>query len=230
VAISGDTGIEGDRITSNGQVKVTLSLANNLILIDGELLEVSANGATWVNATGNNKTWATADNAVTLVIGIGNLTARVIDIAGNVTALTLSDNSYTLDTGNPLATLSTTTDTKNTANVSVQSSETGTAYLVHSSVVVNVNTTQAMLDALASANKVNKVTIATANTATDLAAPDLEDAVYRVYTVDIAANISTASTATVTIDTSSPTAPVSLDFANEDDSGSLWHLLPLFQK
>jgi hypothetical protein len=46
VAISGDTGIEGDRITSNGQVKVTLSLANNLILIDGELLEVSANGAT----------------------------------------------------------------------------------------------------------------------------------------------------------------------------------------
>jgi hypothetical protein len=66
VAISGDTGIEGDRITSNGQVKVTLSLANNLILIDGELLEVSANGATWVNATGNNKTWATADNAVTV--------------------------------------------------------------------------------------------------------------------------------------------------------------------
>jgi hypothetical protein len=67
----------------------------------------------------------------------------------------------------PLATLSTTTDTKNTAYVSVQSSESGTAYLVHSSVVVNVNTTQAMLDALASANKVNKVTIATANTATD---------------------------------------------------------------
>jgi hypothetical protein len=61
----------------------------------------------------------------------------------------------------------------------VQSSETGTVYLVHSSVVVNVNTTQAMLDALASANKVNKVTITTANTATDLAATDLEDGVYR---------------------------------------------------
>ena len=30
----------------------------------------------------------------------------------------------------------------------------------------------------------------------------------------------TASTATVTIDTSSPTAPISLDLANEDDSGS----------
>jgi hypothetical protein len=43
-----------------------------------------------------------------------------------------------------------------------------------------------MLDTLVSANKVNKVTIATANTATDLAATDLEDGVYRVYTVDIA--------------------------------------------
>jgi hypothetical protein len=82
VAISGDTGIDGDRITSNGQVKVTLSLAINLILIDGELLEVSANGASWVNANGNNKTWATADNSLTLVLGIGYLIARVIDIAG----------------------------------------------------------------------------------------------------------------------------------------------------
>jgi hypothetical protein len=34
----------------------------------------------------------------------------VIDTAGNVTVLTLSDNSYTLDTGNPLVTLNTTTD------------------------------------------------------------------------------------------------------------------------
>jgi hypothetical protein len=61
-----------------------------------------------------------------------------------------------------------------------------TASSAHSSVVVNVSTTQAMLDTLALANKVNKVTIATANTATDLVATDLEDGLYRVYTVDIA--------------------------------------------
>jgi hypothetical protein len=73
---------------------------------------------------------------------------RVMDTAGNVTALPLSNNRNTLDTGNPLVTLSTTTDTKNTGNVSVKSSETGTAYLVHSSVVVNVGTTQAMLDTI----------------------------------------------------------------------------------
>jgi hypothetical protein len=124
-----------------------------------------------VVATGNNKAWATADDAVTLITGTGKtLTARVIDTAGNVTALPLNDNSYTLDTGNPLVTLSTTTDTKNTGNVSVQSSETGTVYLVHSSVVVNVNTTQAMLDALASANKVGKVTFSTADTSSAIVA------------------------------------------------------------
>ena len=44
--------------------------------------------------------------------------------------------------------------------------------------------------------------------------------VYRVYTVDIAGNVSTASTATLTIDTSSRTAPISFDLADEDDSGS----------
>ncbi|CAC9539534.1 hypothetical protein, partial [uncultured Gammaproteobacteria bacterium] len=222
VAISNDAGILGnDRITNDSVVKVSLTLGNNLVLASDETLQVSADGINWVNTTGNNKAWETTDDPVTLIAGIGKtLTARVIDTAGNVTALPLSDNSYTLDTGNPLVTLSTTTDTKNTGNVSVQSSETGTAYLVHSSVVVNVGTTQAMLDTLALANKVNKVTIATANTATDLAATDLEDGVYRVYTVDIAGNVSTASTATVTIDTSSPTAPISLDLANEDDSGS----------
>ena len=37
-------------------------------------------GATWVNATGINKAWATADDAVTLIAGTGKtLTARVID-------------------------------------------------------------------------------------------------------------------------------------------------------
>jgi urease accessory protein UreE len=101
VTISNDTDIDGDRITSDAQVKVTLSLANNLILATGETLQVSANGTDWVVATGSNKVWITADDAVTLVTGIGNLTARVIDTAGNVTALPLSDNGYTLDTSAP---------------------------------------------------------------------------------------------------------------------------------
>jgi hypothetical protein len=93
VVISDDTGINGDRITNDAQVKVTLSLGNDLILATGETLQVSANGTDWVVTTGSNKAWETQDNAVTLIAGTGNtLTARVTDIAGNVTALTLSDN------------------------------------------------------------------------------------------------------------------------------------------
>jgi hypothetical protein len=79
-----------------------LSLASNLILATGETLQVSANGTDWVVTTGNNKAWATADDAVTLIAGTNKtLTARVVDTAGNVTALTLSGNGYTLDTSAP---------------------------------------------------------------------------------------------------------------------------------
>ncbi|CAC9587725.1 hypothetical protein, partial [uncultured Gammaproteobacteria bacterium] len=102
VVTSNDTGIDGDRITSDAQVKVTLSLGNDLILATDETLQVSANGADWVTATGSNKAWTTADDAVTLIAGTGKtLTARVVDTAGNVTALTLSGNGYTLDTSAP---------------------------------------------------------------------------------------------------------------------------------
>ncbi|OJA03603.1 beta strand repeat-containing protein, partial [Bathymodiolus thermophilus thioautotrophic gill symbiont] len=118
------------------------------------------------------------------------------------------------------ATLNTTVATKNTGNISVQSSETGTAYLVHSSITVDANTTQANLDAFALADKVNKVTIATVDTATDLAATDLVDGEYKVYTVDIAGNISTASAGTVTIDTTAPTAPTALNLITANDTGS----------
>jgi hypothetical protein len=46
-----------------------------------------------VVATGSNKAWTTADDAVTLIAGTNKtLTARVVDTAGNVTALTLSGN------------------------------------------------------------------------------------------------------------------------------------------
>jgi hypothetical protein len=53
VAISNDTGIDGDRITSDAQVKVTLSLANKLILATGETLNDSSNGTDRVASTGS---------------------------------------------------------------------------------------------------------------------------------------------------------------------------------
>ncbi|MBA5249140.1 MAG: hypothetical protein FE834_06345, partial [Gammaproteobacteria bacterium] len=105
VAISEDTGnsnIErADRITSDKDVMVTLNLTSNLTLktLDGEKLQVSADvGAHWIEATGSDKVWATADNAVTLSEGAGNIIARIIDTAGNISTLTLTDSNYRLDT------------------------------------------------------------------------------------------------------------------------------------
>jgi hypothetical protein len=90
VAISNDTGTEGDRITNNGNVKVILTLADDSILASDESLEVSADGINWVVATGSNRVWATADDAVTLISGTNKtLTARVIDTA-KLTLTTLS--------------------------------------------------------------------------------------------------------------------------------------------
>ncbi|OJA03721.1 hypothetical protein, partial [Bathymodiolus thermophilus thioautotrophic gill symbiont] len=74
---------------------------NALTLANDETLQVSADGTNWVATTNTdtntNTAWATADDAVTLVAGASaTLTARVIDTAGNVTVLALSDNDYTL--------------------------------------------------------------------------------------------------------------------------------------
>ncbi|OJA03172.1 hypothetical protein, partial [Bathymodiolus thermophilus thioautotrophic gill symbiont] len=100
VTISNDTGIlDNDRITNDSAVKVSLTLVSALTLSADEALQVSADGTNWVATTNTdtntNTAWATADDAVTLVTGSNTLTARVIDTAGNVTVLALSDNDYT---------------------------------------------------------------------------------------------------------------------------------------
>jgi arylamine N-acetyltransferase len=64
-----------DKIISQGQSNFNLIITGNTITIYtrvGETLQVSANGTDWVVATGNNKAWVTADNAVTLITGTGN--------------------------------------------------------------------------------------------------------------------------------------------------------------
>jgi hypothetical protein len=50
-------------------------LGNDLILATDETLQVSANGTDWVVATGNNKAWATADDAVTLITSLSKVIA-----------------------------------------------------------------------------------------------------------------------------------------------------------
>jgi len=88
-------------------------------------------------------------------------------------------------------------------NASVQSSETGTAYLVNETLTItNVASITGAADDLW-----NSVSISTANTNTNLAATGLRSGTYKVYTVDAAGNLSAASTNTISIKPAAPAAP-----------------------
>lgn len=100
----------------------------------------------------------------------------------------------TSDTTAPTATVTTAT-IANTGDATVQSTETGTAYLVNTSITVsNVASITGAADA-----SWNQVTIASTNTPTTLAATGLSSGTYKVYTTDASGNLSAASANTVTI-------------------------------
>ena len=80
-------------------------------------------------------------------------------------------------------------------NAVVQSTETGTAYLVNTAVTVsNLASITGAAD-----NQSNSVTISSAATNTNLPATGLADGTYKVYAVDSAGNLSSASSNSVTL-------------------------------
>ena len=104
------------------------------------------------------------------------------------------------DTTAPTASVTTATIT-NSSNAVVQSTETGTAYLVKTTVSVsNLASITGAAD-----NQWNSVAISSASTNTNLAATGLADGIYKVYAVDAAGNLSSASSNSVTLDTTAPT-------------------------
>ena len=101
-------------------------------------------------------------------------------------------------TDNTAPTASVTADTITTSgNAVVKSTETGTAYLVNTAITVS------NLDSITGAadNQWNSVTISSADTDTNLPATGLADGTYKVYAIDAAGNISSASSNSVTVAT-----------------------------
>ncbi|MBU2884598.1 cadherin repeat domain-containing protein, partial [Gilvimarinus agarilyticus] len=85
-------------------------------------------------------------------------------------------------------------------SVTVQSTEVGTAYLVHDSVTVT-----SVSDITGAADQFwNQAAIATANTDVSVAATGLADGDYQVYTADAAGNVSAAAATGITIDNTAP--------------------------
>ena len=109
------------------------------------------------------------------------------------TTTTTTDNSTT-DTTAPTASVTTATITTS-ENAVVQSTETGTAYLVNTAVTVsNLASITGAAD-----NQSNSITISSAATNTNLPATGLADGTYKVYTVDAAGNLSSVSSNSVTL-------------------------------
>ena len=133
------------------------------------------------------------------------------DHAGNISVAT-SNFVVTGDTTAPAVSLTAAT-IKNTGNTVVQSTETGTVYLVNTTVTVsNLASITGAAD-----NLWNSVAISSPSTNTNLAATGLADGTYKAYAVDLEGNLSSASRNSVIVDNTAPTANFT---AATDDVGN----------
>ena len=121
------------------------------------------------------------------------ITAVATDAAGNSSSASTSA-TVNIDTAAPTVT-ATTGNVVFGGNAVVQSSESGTVYLVNTSVTV---TNLASITSAADASW-NSASITSASTNTNLAVTGLSAGTYKAYAVDTAGNLSLVSTATVTV-------------------------------
>jgi len=153
---------------------------------------------------GESQPFSIGTNTNSLSLGI-----TLIQVPGTGTD-TGGGTDTLLDTTAPTASVTTATITTSGSAV-VQSTETGTAYLVKTTVSVSNNFTSITG---AADSQWNSVAISLANTDTNLPATGLADGIYKVYAVDAAGNLSSASSNSVTVattgtDTTAPTVSFS---------------------
>lgn len=144
-------------------------------------------------ATINNSYGGVAGDNLLTYATIGTIDSRIVTPSVPIPVVPTPE-APPADTTAPVSTVTTTT-IANTGDATVQSTETGTAYLVNTSVIVS---NLASITGAADASW-NQVTIATANTPTTLAATGLSSGTYKVYTTDASGNLSAASVGIVTI-------------------------------
>ncbi|MCX7092361.1 MAG: hypothetical protein NTY50_02755 [Methylobacter sp.] len=211
VAISSATGIQNSTLNAGDVVSVTVTM-NEATTVTGTPQLALTIGSTPVSANYASGSGSTAlvftytilagqTDANGISIAANSLSGTLKDAAGNAATLThgaVTDNAgYKVDTTAPTASVTTATIV-NTGNAVVQSTETGTAYLVNNTVTV---TDETSITSSGDTN-FNSVSIVTAGTNTNLPATGLVDGTYKVYTVDAAGNLSAPSGNSVTINSS----------------------------
>jgi hypothetical protein len=166
----------------------------------------NADGAKW-NSLSIDQSKANNDTNLSLSgLEDGTYSLYAVDAAGNLSQA--AADRYTVspaaDTTAPTATLTTGSGRSATGIATVQSSETGTAYLVKTggTGAVTVSTLTSITGA--DGAKWNSVPIDTASAATSLGLTGLEEGTYQLYTVDAAGNLSAPSSNSFTVDNTAP--------------------------
>ncbi len=153
-------------------------------------------------------------------LGLGALAAGglgLVAVAGAAGGGKENSASSTSDTSAPTATL-TAASIANNGNATVQSSETGTAYLVKNTLTVGT-----LADITGAAdNQWNSVAITTANSDTNLSVAGLQAGVYKLYTADAAGNLSAVAGKTAVVTNTTNANSIDLtDAGVAGDEGNL---------
>ena len=158
----------------------------------------------------------------------GTYKVYAADLAGNLSDA--STNTVTIDAVSPTVGVAPifTPIISNTSRIAVQSSETGTAYLVKSTVAV---TNVASITSAADAD-FNSVTITAASTDTALETTGLNAGSYVVYAADAAGNLSMGMplTAIIGTDSAAPTLTAITPFPGETQAGIASNLILRFNE
>ncbi|MFH1020489.1 MAG: Ig-like domain-containing protein [Pseudomonadota bacterium] len=153
---------------------------------------------------------------IDLAAGSHTITAKATDAAGN-TSVASAGLAIAVDTAAPTASV-TAAAIANDGSAVVQSTETGTGYLVRNTLTVN-----SLGDITAAADNLwNSVAIAAADSATNLPVSGLAAGVYKVYATDAAGNLSAVAGNTVLVTNTASASQIDLtDGAVGGDEGLL---------
>jgi hypothetical protein len=203
----------GEVVTIGGSPQLTIETGAT----DRTINYVSGSGSdtltfTYVVQAGDNSadlnyiaTSPLALNSGTIKDAANNNATLTLPAAGAAGSLS-ANKAIVVDTAAPTPTVSA-ISIISTGNVTVRSSEIGTAYLVKSSLNVS-----ALADITGAADgDWNQVAISTANTDTVLSAAGLATATYKLYVVDALGNLSAGSSNLVTIATATAPSMVTND-------------------
>ena len=186
-----------------GQAAGIADISNNA----GTLTITYKATASWVRGTSSgtvslpDATYATGDFAV-----------RRTDAAGNVSTVVSNAEGWTIDTVKPTFTTAAAIINNAGHATVLTTSEVGNAYLVNTTSIASLGTvTEAGIKNIGAADTAhdelwNTVAITATTSATDVPATGLAAGTYKLYVADVAGNLSSASTATITVDVALPTA------------------------